>query len=164
MLTPSGLIRKIRRRPVALEETLVDPEGTLVDAEVNNRRITYTHERRPERGVLTLYREGDRVNPQFVFYDAHIPLDPEQRRKDLPRALEEVVFFHDDGSQEVFRSPRNGTFEYVDRYSNRFPGTVHDPVARAVVDQARERYGALSKWYESLLKEVQQEARKKVIL
>ena len=152
------------KRPV-IEETLVDAEGKIVDAEVNGRRLTYAHERSPEMEVLTAYREGQPDTPWREFYDTHVAPGTRRQRKagtDWARVLEEVVVYHDDDTEEVFRNPQGVTFEYVDRQGNTFRATAHDPVANAVVAQARERYADLSNFYGQLLKDVQQEARKKV--
>ena len=152
-----------------MEETLVGEEGVLVDAEVNGRRLVYAHERSPERGVLTAYRQGDRDTIETVFYDTHFP--PGKKRKDTDRSwqvsqgtawsrvLEQVNVYHHDGA-ELFIGPKGGTFEYTDKRGNTYPATGHDPVAQAVIAKARERYAGLQQMYAQLLREVQQEASK----
>jgi hypothetical protein len=161
-------IRDHFRKPT-LEETLIGEEGILVDAEINGRRLTYAHERSPERGVLTAYKAGNRDAIEMIFYDTHIP--PSKKRKETDRrrqvsqgtswsrALEQIDVHHDNGI-ELFTSPKGGTFEYGDKIGNTYRATSHDPVAQAVINKARERYSGLQQIYAQLLRDVQQEAAK----
>lgn len=65
-------------------------------------------------------------------------------------------------TQEVFRNPRDAPFTYSDRQDALFEATNHDPVARGIVDQARQRYTGLQALYVQILGEVQAEARNRV--
>ena len=160
------ILESLRRkfRPL-LEETLADEGAIIVDAEVNNRRLSYAHNLINEQGILTAYVYGNRDTIQAEFFDRHIPNTSLQNKGKTgwTRALEEVVYYHDDNTTERFVSPMGGTLEYTDRQGNTFRATAHDPVVSAIMAQAKERYQWMQQWYgRELLPDVQREARKKV--
>lgn len=160
-----NLLRRIRpyREPIE-EGVLIDEYGIVVDAEVDGMRLRYTHEPDPERGVLRVFRIGNREDLAVEFFDSHIRGSRKQRKKgkEWTRVLEAVVYHHEDGTQEKFRKPQGETFEYEDRRGNILNEKTHDPVVGAVIEQAKKRYEAASQWYAQLLNSVQAEARKKV--
>ena len=138
-------------------------ENTLVDEDIEGRRLEYVHQIRPEEvGILRAYFAGNRDTIQFEFFETHARTRDRKGSRVRTPVLEEVVVHIDRGGTETFRTPKKGIFSYTDTDGNTYDSNVHDPVEKAVVNRARARSNELGQLYKQLRQYAEQAATRRV--